>query len=198
VPELVSTHLGDALYSSAHRAGEWLKQFAGFVEIVRQDWSKLISSRNDPRRREMIETLVSSLDLYVVEARLEAESNLAHHCSHWLPNHNAVGMHDHPQFRLQFKKDTLDAKAMQTLANLRPNLQLEALRQFFSIDLGQMKNPSAYLSGITRSINRASDNSSLENFKATRVSEQLDLMYRKYGPRWVCWWEHSPCLVCAL
>jgi hypothetical protein len=100
--------------------------------------------------------------------------------------------HDHPLLRLQFTLGTLDAKAMQTLANLRPNLQLEALRQFFSIDLGQMKNPSAYMSGITRSINRASDNLSLENFKATRVSEQLDSMFRKCGPRWGCRWGLVP------
>jgi Heterogeneous nuclear ribonucleoprotein Q acidic domain len=88
---------------------------------------------------------------------------------------------------VQFKADIFDRKAMSMLQTLAPDRQVEAMRQFFDCDLAEMKNPSAYLSGIIRSVQgtrfRNTDKMSAEQFKRSPVSRHLEKLFRKCGIR---------------
>jgi hypothetical protein len=87
---------------------------------------------------------------------------------------------------LQFSATCVDSMAMAVLSGLPPQGQIEALNQFFALGVSEMKNPSAYLSGIVRSISSTrnrSEKASAEQFKHSRVSKHLEHMYRKYGSR---------------
>lgn len=87
---------------------------------------------------------------------------------------------------LQFSATCVDSMAMAVLSGLPSQGQIEALNQFFALGVSEMKNPSAYLSGIVRSISSTrnrSEKASAEQFKHSRVSKHLENMYRKYGSR---------------
>lgn len=79
---------------------------------------------------------------------------------------------------------------MDFLASLAPEQQVDALNQFFRMDISGMKNPSAYLSGIIRDVSakrHCSDSLTEEDYKSSRVSKHLETMYRTCGAT-------SPCL----
>lgn len=83
---------------------------------------------------------------------------------------------------MQFSPSDLDSKAYSSLSALPADDQASALNQFFATSIGQMKNPSAYLAGVVRSIrgSGARGDNVVRN-PNTAVSKQLDLMHRKCG-----------------
>lgn len=83
---------------------------------------------------------------------------------------------------MQFSPSVLDAKAYSTLASLPADDQASALRQFFTTNLAAMKNPSAYLLGVVRSIRGSGGRRDAPQRGSNGpVAKQLDFMYRKCG-----------------
>lgn len=83
---------------------------------------------------------------------------------------------------MQFSPSALDAKAYSTLASLPADDQASALRQFFATNIAAMKNPSAYLAGVVRSIRGSSGRGdAVPRGTNSAVSKQLDYMHKKYG-----------------